>query len=229
MSNVSDSLQPPHTDKPMILPASGRAMGRWQFSLRGLLLFTLLVAMACALFTTGRRLRQAEAELADYRREYGILEVENPAMLCAVAAWTAEPTQWRWKVHFPPGKYEVGYATSEIPYDGIPAPQGGIAGDFSGPADVSAAVYKDPRDGEWKVAIAVGGEGTTGTVWGRLMEARSSETSGVRWNNPPTIISPDKPLVLLRKRVGKKGKNGLEHISHTETSDGLMLWIRRIK
>jgi hypothetical protein len=72
-----------------------------------MLLFVLLVAMGVSLFVTGRRFRQAEAELAEYRREYGILKVENPTMLQAVAVWTGEPNHWRWRVHFPRGRYDI--------------------------------------------------------------------------------------------------------------------------
>jgi len=58
-------------------PAHRHGLGRWQFSLRGLLLFVLLASMAMSLFVTARRLLRVEATLADYRREYGILDVEE--------------------------------------------------------------------------------------------------------------------------------------------------------
>jgi hypothetical protein len=46
--------------------ADGSRVGRWQFSLRGLMLFVLLAAMGMALFTTGWKLRRAEKELEEY-------------------------------------------------------------------------------------------------------------------------------------------------------------------
>lgn len=134
-----------------------RRVLRVQFSLRGLLLFVLLIAMATALFVTGRRLRQAEAELAKYRREYGILEVKDSAMLQAIALWTGEPRHWRWRVHFPRGRYNVCFATIGIPAGGIPAPAGELNSDFTGVVDISVSAYKDPKDSSWRYAITSGG------------------------------------------------------------------------
>ena len=95
MSTQSDSSNPP-SEQPASGPARSPALGRWQFSLRELLLFVILVAMGLSLFVTGRRFKLAEAELAEYRQEYGILKIaDNPTKLQAIALWTGEPNHWR--------------------------------------------------------------------------------------------------------------------------------------
>src|SRR5512141_2897072 len=109
-------------------PASASRLFRLQFSLRELLLFVLLVAMALALFTTGWQLHQAKTELAEYRQEYGILKVDDPTTLSAAACWTGEPGKWRWKLHFPPGRYDLPYATTGIPQTGLLDRMGGMGG-----------------------------------------------------------------------------------------------------
>ena len=189
------------------------------------MLFVLLAAMAVALFATGLRMRRAEAKLKDYQREYGILDVENPAMLHAVARWTPEPGQWRWQVHFPPGKYEICYATSEIPAHGFPKPGSWSRCDMSGEATFSTVVYKDPLSGRWTARFSVDGSTTSRSLSTCPMQAKMLEVSGVQWNQPPAIISPDKPLILLRERIGKKQKDGSYQCS--DLSDGLMIWIQR--
>ena len=238
MAAESELSQPSSDDEPHATAARGRALGRWQFSLRELLLFVLLVAMALSLFVTGRRFLRAEAELAEYRREYGILKVENPTMLHAVARWTPEPGQWRWRVHFPPGRYDLCWRTAGIPAEGlpIPKPQRGLTADLAGFGDVSVVAYKDPRDNVWKYAITVGGVAGGGsftnttytTMPVNLPNELGSSTSGVQWGQDPVIVSPQEPLVLLRKRLATKKKNGSISVTTVELADGLMLWIRRV-
>jgi hypothetical protein len=222
---MSDSSQLP-TEEPG--SAAGHKIGRWQFSLRGLMLFVLLAAMGIALFTTGWKLHRAEKQLDEYRREYGILKVENPAMLHAVARWAPEPGQWRWQVHFPPGRYDICYATTGILDQGFPKPRGGFTSDFSGDATVSATVFKDPKTGQWTCALFADHATTYRQVPDSVINADMSSIAGVQWNQAPAIISPEKPLVLLRKRVGQRQKSGTSSISFTDPSDGLMIWIQRV-
>jgi hypothetical protein len=200
--------------------------------LRGLLLFSVLAMMAMALFATGKRLLRADAELADYRREYGILNIENPAMLHAIALWTPEPNQqWRWRVHFPPGEYNVSFASKGICDEGFPKDSGALNRcRLSGIVDISASLLKDPRDGKWKCVIRVGGTTLRQLVPTEAVNASSWSSAGLAWNQEPTAVSPDQPLVLLRNRVAKPDKAGAWSLPDKDApSDGLLLWIVREK
>ena len=207
------------------------ALPKFQFSLRSLLLFVLFASMAMSLFVTERRLLRVEAKLADYRREYGILDVEeNPTKVQAVARWTPDRSyQWRWRVLFPPGKYEIHYATSGIPENGFPREEepgdidlrrfGGPSGPF--PVDISAAVYKDPKDGKSKLRVTCGCDADCNYSSCEMISDVSMvldgeygrHSSGVKWDDGPALVSPEQPLVLLRIRE--------------VSDDGLMIWIRR--
>jgi hypothetical protein len=206
-------------------------VGRWQFSLGGLLLFVLLVAMGISLFVTARRFRQAEAELAEYRREYGILKVENPTKLQAIALWTGEPNHWRWRVYFPRGRYDICYATTGIRANGPPTQMEGWNADFENLVEISVAAYKDPKDGVWRYAISsegsCGGSRIAADMAVIPSEERISNSSdSVDRNHGPVSVSADGPLVLLRKRAAKMEK-GRAEMSSEKAYDGLMLWIRR--
>ncbi len=206
--------------------AGGNGVGRWQFSLRGLMLFVLLAAMGIALFTTGWKLLRAERELEEYRREYGILKVDNPAMLCAVARWMPEVGQWRWQVHFPPGRYEVCYVTKGIAANGLPKPAGRFTSDLSGDVTISAALLKDPKNGKWVCNFVIGPASGSRGVPDTVVNPITWTTDGVLWNKEPAAVSPQTPLVLLRRRVGIKEKNGSFTIP--PSADGLLIWIRRV-
>jgi hypothetical protein len=51
-------------------------------------------------------------------------------------------------------------------------------------------------------------------------------TDGVQWNKEPAVVSPQTPLVLLRRRIGIQEKNGSLPIP--PSADGLLIWIRRV-
>lgn len=200
-------------------------MGRWQFSVRGLFFITLLVAMAIALGVTGQRLHRAEAQLDQYRREYGLLEIDDPTTLCAIARWTPEPKCWRWRVWFPRGRYKVCYAAMGILADGIPKPQGGVEDDFDGLTEVSATVFRDKSDGDWKCALSAGSVTAYRNVPSTLDGQTISSSGGVLWKQDATRAGPENRLVLLRHRVGKKTPSGGSILGVSEPSEGLMIWI----
>jgi hypothetical protein len=187
--------------------------------------------MGMSLFVTARRYRRVEAELAEYRREYGILKIENPTKLQAIALWTGEPNHWRWRVYLPRGEYKISYATTGIPVNGIPTPNGGWdvdSQDLANPVDVFLAPYKDSRDGVWRYAVSSrspGGEGEEDYV---DMSVAPADEGNSGWTavdraNGPVFVSPDKPLVLLRKLTSRKGV----YVIGALNNDGIMLWIRR--
>jgi hypothetical protein len=202
---------------------------RWQFSLRGLLLVALFVAMGFALLATARRLRQAEATVADYRRQYGILEVSDPTAMQAVALWTGEPNHWRYRVYFPRGRYDICCATSGIPADGLPQRKSALNADFEGIVEISAAAYKDPQDGAWKYALSSQGpQGGYSTSVAMSVappdEAMSELGSCVDRSTGVVTATPQQPLVLLRKRIVKSPATT---ISHSKEYGGILLWLSR--
>ena len=203
--------------------------GRCQYTLRGLMLLVLLVAMALSLIATVRRLWNAEAQLADYRREYGILSAEEPMKLSAVACWAPEPNHWRWRVHFPSGKFAINCTNTKITAGNVPNLREGIrVEDQSGIVEISVTVFQDPNDSKWKYHLSVTSGACTqfwdlGTPPGFPVE-RNSVTSGVQWGQSATIVSPERPLVLLRKRLIKGSQ-----LSDSDPTDGLMIWIERMK
>lgn len=203
-------------------------IGRWQFSLRGLMLFILLVMMGLALCTTAVRLRRAETELDEYRREYGILKVDNPAMLYAVARWTPEPDQWRWQVHFPPGRYDVCAVMGGIEEYRIPKNCRTLTADFNGDQKVSVVLFQaDSKGGPLKCRIEAGPWSSVVEVPNSLKNPPVWSDGGIQWKDAPTIVAPDEPVVLLRRRIGVRQKNGSTTLG-LGPSDGLMLWIRRV-
>ena len=56
-----------------------------------------------------------------------------------------------------------------------------------------------------------------------LVNPTTSSTSGVQWNHEPAVVSSKTPLVLLRRRVGKRNKrlSSIVALEPTELADDL--------
>ena len=186
------SFQPsaagPHAPSP-----GGHRLGRWQFRCAG-------CCCSCSWWrwpappVIRRGDTGSTSGTGRVSRNYGILKVEDPTMLQAIARWTPEPNCWRWRVHFPPGRYDLCCATTGIPADGLPKPQAGFTQDFSGSVDVSAAIYKDPQSGVWRCEISANGTGNSPEVSAALIHPPLSTTSGVEWKHAPATVSPEHRL-----------------------------------
>ena len=120
-------------------------------------------------------------------------------------------------------------ATTGISHSGLPSPQSGLNADFADLVEISVAACKDAQGGVSRYFVSIdqshdgivehGGMSVTPTDEGWL---ESTERLAPR--RGPVIVSPDAPLVLLRKPTIESGVNGM---SRMPGYDALMLWIRR--
>jgi hypothetical protein len=93
---------------------------RFQFSIRSLLLFTLIVALAVTSLLMYRRMTEAEKELVKLRNEVGYLKVEDETLFQAIAIPCEDPLTWKWRAYLPKGsKYSWHLNSGMIPATGV--------------------------------------------------------------------------------------------------------------
>lgn len=130
-------------------------MNRRQISLRSLLWGMLFFGIATAFAMNYRRMRIAEADLRQLRREVGYLEPSGDDELAAVRVAVDEPLVWQAKLRVPAKpRYRLAYSAvwpqAEAGPDWFaaqPLPEG--------ESIVTVRVLKDPRDDQWRISTIV--------------------------------------------------------------------------
>lgn len=130
-------------------------MNRFQISLRSVFTGMLLCGAVIGYVLNYGRMRTAEAELQQLRREVGYLEPSGEDELAAVRVLVDEPLMWQAKIRVPATpRYRVAYSTvwhetKARPdwFAAQPLPQGESV--------VTIRVLKDPRDDQWKISTMV--------------------------------------------------------------------------
>ncbi len=128
-------------------------MNRPQLSIRGLLILIAVFGFGMSYIANLTRMRQAEAELANLRREVGFLADSGAQEIAAVKIPSEEPLTWRVRVRVPPGKpYRLAY--SALWAEATAGPQWFAAQQVpTGESTVTIRVLKDPRDDRWKISL----------------------------------------------------------------------------
>lgn len=130
-------------------------MKQCQISLRFVLLTMLFFGIAAAFAANYRRMRIAEAELKQLRRETGYLEPSGKDQLAAVRVTLDEPLVWQARIRVPEKpRYRLAYSAlwpeSEAHPDWFaaqPLPEG--------ESTVTIRIIKDPRDDRWRISTIV--------------------------------------------------------------------------
>lgn len=122
----------------------------FQFSLRSLLLMTLIIALAVASLLMYRRLSDAEGELVTLRNEAGYLKIEDETLFHAIAVPCEEPLTWKWRAYLPKGReYSWHLNSGMIPAMGVL--DGGASSQETLPRSqgmevtITVAIRKDPE------------------------------------------------------------------------------------
>ena len=208
---------------------------RTRFTIRGLLIAVIIVAMSLALGLAYRELIPLRREVKRLRDQAGILTIEENSKLNAIAIETYTPIAWKWKVWIPADKhFRLRFAAKEVPIRGAfparPATTNIVAEATGREIEIVAKIEKR-IDGSVRLAVTQG----PGTMYasidpqnaGWLLTSSGSTTQGVgkmhRLHN-----DRDKPLVLLRKRFFYT-PGTIPPTPNPKTTDGVMIWIDEVR
>ena len=214
MSDVADPLAPP-------------PRRRWlRFSLASLLWAVVLVSLLVTNVLMGIRLRRAESENQELRREFGVFTIKDPQKINVLGVRTHEQWGYCWRIYLPPLPpgccYFLCTANREIPATGLPKKwtrqglDGGKGLVYAGikrKADDHATSYIEyhTERGDRLYNTDVPTPDWTQGGW--------NLGSDVVLAGNTVVGSPGKPLVLMRLRVSDDSGPS------TPPCDGFMVWI----
>jgi hypothetical protein len=211
---------------------------RFQFSIRSLLLFTLIIALALTSVLMYRRMADAERELVNLRNLVGFLKIDDENLFYVIALESNEPWTWRWRVYLPAG-YKYGWYLG----NGDISPDGKCNGTSSGVVDgspvskgteaiVSIAIGKD-LDDRWSLHLLC--KATNGTynrmtsglipdvIINKLKEMNVDEHIGRAKTETRKL---DKQIILLNFRSCEKISDRSWNISSPDPRPGIIAWLK---
>jgi hypothetical protein len=209
---------------------------RFQFSLRSLFLFILIVALILTSVLMYRRMSNAERELVTLRNIAGYLKIDDESLFHAINLDSNEPFTWRWRVYLPAGhKYSWRFNYGDIPANGMSKyfsyTTDGSASNKGSEIIVHLSPQKDPYN-NWLIkltrqSVDGGKHSTTFTTSNddiiQLLQANMTE--GECLAEGKTISCKlDKPIIFLKRRIGENQPNG-SWKSSQNPMPGIMFWL----
>jgi hypothetical protein len=212
---------------------------RFQFSLRSLLLFILIVALALTSVLMYRRMAAAEKEAAKLRNIAGYLNIEDESQIYAIAMETYDLMTWRWRVYLPADhKYIWHYSTGDISAGGIPESVGSALDSSTkhkGRELIVNLALQKTSDNNWylKLSRKSADEARFSTsfsvsndVMNQLLHAGLTEKQCI--GEKKAVSSKiDAPIIFMKLRTGEKQPNGSWKSSPNPTP-GIMIWLEAV-
>ena len=204
---------------------------RPRFSLLSLLLLVSFIAMAIALYLAYSELVPMRREVRQLRDNAGVLSIDDPSKLQAIAVDTYTHNAWKWRVWIPAGKkYSLRFAGSQIPKkDLFPDVHQSLRGDSKAEGHEIEVVARIEKrlSGQLLLAVNSGSVTTYHAInekdakW--LVDSSSGWTSeGV--GKSTTVAKSDSPFVLMRRRVFYR-KGSVPPTPQPDVTDGVLIWI----
>jgi hypothetical protein len=198
------------------------------------LLLITIVALSLTVVILYREQRVLRAAAEQWRSEFGILTIDDPAKIHAVRIRYNEDLQWAWRVYIPDGaKADLGYAVRNIPKTGLAKNPGRMHGLEPGEHVIRFSIRKDPRTDEWKSVVETGSV----TAYGTILEdqrwfLQKSQTTSFNGVGTKTQMEEDNSgtLVLHRLRSLPRDASGGASPSVIEEDvprPGFMIWLER--
>jgi hypothetical protein len=217
---------------------------KFQFSIRSLLLFTLIVALVITSVLMYLRMSEAEQELVKLRTLAGYLKIEDETLFHAIALQCEEPLTWKWRVFLPKGsKYSWHLNSGMIPESGVLG--GGASSQETLPRTkgietiITVSIRKDPepKKERWSFNLsyrsAEGNEKhSTGTsipdqVMDQILQAHY--TSGECLGELKAVTRKrGETIILLKRRIGEPISSN-SWISSSKPQSGFAVWLEETK
>ena len=208
---------------------------RLRFSIIGLLVLTLIVALAASNVVTYRRLREVEPALEKLRNDVGELTVSNPNLLHAKSIPSFEDSTYRWRLHLPEDRgFNIRAVAGQIPEQGLPRSgsaknlvERSYAPQTSDSEMIETVAVTRNQKGRWQLTLDDGDTSSIAPLPENLnpwLEKSSGRAWNVAGRKETAAASKGEPLYLLRMRKAKEMPGGISTIDMQPT-DGILVWI----
>ena len=223
-----------------------KKLKRLRFSLGQLLGFMVLTALLISNLLLVRRVRDAERELSQLRREQGKLVVDDPSQMNIIRVPRPESDwrkNWSWRAYAPPGtKIDICFCNRLIPEDGLPDEKDNYiwrntmdAKNFIGSLPngklLSVSLVKKTGDGKTKSYLDfTDGDSVFSYPLEHDVGGNRFSTIEVAADDGKETSELGKPLVLIRQRLSileepKPGQARSARIPIQQSLEGFMLWL----
>lgn len=212
----------PGSNAPIAHSAATRSRSRLQFSLRGVLLFTALIAVWGTHFLNQRSLEQLQARVAVMRQMAAELTVDDPSRISVVKRPPLWYDEQKWDVFLPTASYRLCVATEEVdekdfaPIDQqMPLPQG----------QVRLELVQARTDSGWQVTVLQDDQVVMAVDKPASWDGGVGSLGGGNFARQEELLA-DEPVILMRRRfMIPTANNG--HTNPTGPAAGVLLWIEK--
>jgi hypothetical protein len=234
--NVS---QPANTNE--VVPKDRR---KFQFSIRSMLLFTLIVALVITSVHMYRRMSEVEQELVKLRTLAGYMKIEDETLFQALALQCEEPLTWKWRVFMPKGsKYSWHLNSGDFPESGVL--NGGVSSVEQTPRPagvesiITVSIRKDPEPKNKRWDFVLSSRSTEGdkkesmttsipdVVMDKILQSGCSETYSVGDLKPETSKRGEL-IILLKRRIGEQSSPN-SWTTSSKPQPGFAVWLNETK
>lgn len=198
---------------------------RSRFSLRSLLIVTVIAVLGLTVWKLYADLTPLQAEVRKLRSEVGALYIDDESKFHAIQMPSDDEYTWKWRIWIPVGRrYRVSYVGEQIPAAGQPSSPSRLSLTLAEPGEhvVQYQIRADAQLGAWtdRLIARSAGVGSTRQDW-VSWGSKTSTTGGV--GKSTEIFEPAAgPIVLARHRVSQTASNSG---NIEDPSAGFMVWL----
>lgn len=188
-----------------------------------MLLLTAVVAVWTSYWHSVQVIHKLESQIASMQRLAHKLLIHDRQQIAVVQLPQTWHDENRWKVYLPVGEYRIGLATRQIDNLGLaPVRSETLIGEGTHEIEL---LQSDDEDGS-VITVTVDGRPMIEATESQDWNPKRSSTGGGNFFSSAQL-SPDDPIVLLRRRYGRRSQTSQRPDPQGPT-EGLLLWIERI-
>ena len=217
-----------------------RTSGRFQYSLRALLIVTMLSTFAIYHWYTANRLRNAESAVRRLQDETGRLTINDVTVVHVISVDTGEANTWRWRLFIPKGhKYMWNVASEGIPFGKFPprAGRSGVSNQHYWERDTEVLVtasLTERSDGNYSLSVTSRIGDSNDQMAGVTMDVPKEHLAwmadspyqqvDIVGKSSAQTFDPTQPFMLFTKRPMAILPNGDTDFDENLTN-GLAIWL----